>query len=54
MWKTIVEGKPLTRLLLFLAICLVQVITLPLVKIAPPLHAFIFIVCVFFFVSFVI
>mgnify|MGYP007023439244 CR=1 FL=1 len=54
MWKAIVEGKPLARLLLFLAICLVQVITLPLVQLAPVLHAVIFIVCLLLFVSFVI
>lgn len=54
MWKAIVEGKPLARLLLFVAIVAVQLITLPLVQIAPALHAIIFIVCLLFFVSFVI
>jgi hypothetical protein len=54
MWKAIVQGKPLTRLLLLLAIIAVQIVTLPLVQVAPPLHAIIFIVCLLFFVSFVI
>lgn len=57
MWKTITEGKPLTRLVLFLAIVLIQVVTLPLVGAAPFLqavHAAIFLPCLFFFISFVI
>jgi hypothetical protein len=57
MWKTIVTGKPLTRLLLFLAIVVIQVVTLPLVTAAPFLqavHAGIFLVNLFFFVSFVL
>lgn len=54
MWGKIVEGKPTTRLLLFIAVCLIQVITLPLVQLLPPVHAVIFIVCLFFFISFVI
>jgi hypothetical protein len=57
MWKTITEGKPLTRLLLFLAIVAIQIVTLPLVGAVPFLqavHAGIFLVCLFFFVSFVL
>lgn len=54
MWKTIVEGKPLTRLLLFLAIVVILLLAQPLVKLAPPLHAIIVLVCLFFFVSFVL
>jgi hypothetical protein len=56
MWKTIVEGKPLTRVLLFLVIAAIQLVTLPLVGAAPFLqavHAGIFLVCLFFFISFV-
>jgi len=54
MWKAIVVGKPLTRLLLFLTICVVLLAIQPLVQIAPPLHAIISIICLLFFVSFVI
>lgn len=54
MWKAIVAGKIQTRLLLFLAICVVLVAISPLVQIAPPLHAIISIICILFFVSFVI
>lgn len=54
MWKAIVEGKPLTRVLLFAALVAVQVASLPLVQIFPPLHAIIFIFCLLMFVSFVI
>ncbi len=54
MWKTIVEGKPLTRLLLFVAIIAILLLAQPLVKIAPPVHAILVLVCLFFFVSFVL
>lgn len=54
MWKAIVAGKPLARLLLFLAICAVLLVAQPLVQIAPPLHAIISIIYILFFVSFVI
>ncbi len=57
MWKAIVEGKPLTRLLLFLAIVAVELATQPLVGAAPffqAVHAGIFVICLFLFISFVI
>lgn len=54
MWAKIVEGKPQTRLLVFIVICLIQIASLPLVKIFPPLHAVLVLVCLFFFISFVI
>lgn len=57
MMKTIAEGKPLTRLLVFLAIVAIQLVTLPLVNAAPffeAVHAGIFLVCLFFFISFVL
>ena len=54
MWKAIVAGKLRTRLLLFLAIGSVLLAIQPLVQVAPPLHAIISIICLLFFVSFVI
>jgi len=54
MWKTIVEGKPLTKLLLFVAIVVILLLAQPLVKAAPYLHATLVLVCLFFFVSFVL
>jgi hypothetical protein len=54
MWKTIVEGKPRTRLFLFLAIIGILLLAQPLVQLAPAVHATLVLVSLFFFVSFVL